>query len=239
MSVTSNTQIQKVTANNIVGAITDFNTNVLTKVYNYATYHSGNLPKFTGTANYGRGDVGTEGFTNPQAVPSNQLISKSVPTLSLSDTTLTASTLWTAMKNVTVALNKVRYFKANWYHRECLTKADATNTVDSTGGARVLKNSITGRGVFNTSFPAVTTGSDTYNSKTEFWERTGTTSITLAPTSTLTVGAQITAANMNSAITNCYNSWYNSCYTANQLTYNYYTCHLNCHDNCHTSRSRR
>jgi len=225
MSVVQNTQVIKVTANSIVGAVTDFNSRVPTAVYNFATYHTGNLPKFTGTCTWGNNTrTGTTYLTNPQAIETNQFAAKSVPSLSLSDIQITASTLWTAMYNIAVALNKVRYFVANWYHR--------------TNDSRALVNSISGRGVMNTSFPAVTGGSDVVNSTSRYWTRSGG-NVTFTPTSAITKDTQITAANMNTTIQNCYNAWYNACYTNNQITYTMYTCHLNCHSECYGVRSRR
>ena len=239
MGVTQNQKIQKVTANNIVGAITDFNTNVLTKAYNQATYHSGNVPVFSGTANIGSNNVGSVGFTNPAALPSNQMLSKSVPSLTLSDTTISASSLWSQMLTMTRALNKIRKFTSTWYHRQFTTKQDDANSSDANGGSLINKGSVSGTCVINASFPAVPTASNALGGSSTSWERSGTTSITLNPSSALTTNAQITAGNMNTTITNCYNTWYNTCISANALTYNLYTCHLNCHGNCYGTRSRR
>lgn len=230
-------KIQKITANSIIGAINDFNDRVIKKAYNMATYHKGNYPKFSGTANYGNNNTGTTGFTNPTAIPNDQLGDKSIPSLSINDTKIIASTLWNAMMNVTKSLSKIRKFDSYWYHREQL----ATNKSDSTGGTRVLKNSISGCAVFNNSLPGVPGGSDALSGKSEFWTRSGSTTVSLAPTkdTNFAAGKPITAKSFNDAVNNCYNEWYNKCYNANKLTYTYYTCHLNCHGNCHNSRSRR
>lgn len=230
------TKIQKMTANSIIGAINDFNDRVIKKAYNMATYHKGNVPKFTGTANYGNNNVGTVGFTNPNAIPTDQLTDKTTLTLEINDKKIIASTLWSAMLNVTKSLNKIRTFESYWYHREQLVK----NKSDSTGGTRVLKSSISGCAVFKAPLPAVPGGSDVLKNKSEFWGRSGSSNIELNPSNTTIIkDNKITASSFNDAVNNCYNEWYNKCYNANKLAYTFYTCHLNCHGNCHSSRSRR
>jgi hypothetical protein len=230
------TKIQKMTANSIIGAINDFNDRVIKKAYNMATYHKGNVPKFTGTANYGNNNTGTVGFTNPNAIPADQLGEKTIPSLSINDKKIIASTLWSAMLNVSKSLNKIRTFESYWYHREQL----ATNKSDSTGGTRVLKSSTSGCAVFKAPLPAVSGGSDALSNKSEFWGRSGSSNIELNPSNTTIIkDTKITASSFNDAVNNCYNEWYNKCYNANKLAYTFYTCHLNCHGNCHNSRSRR
>lgn len=229
MTVTAGQVIRKATSGSVIGCINDFNARVSTPIYNFATYHTGNLPKFAAAANVDyTTTTQTTYFTNPQqAIETAQFNAKTAPSLTISDTVIKASTLWSSMLSVTRALNKIRYFNANWYHNEY--------------GTRVLKSQISGRAVFNNAFPAVTGGADSANGNpSKFWTREGTTSITLNPANSgITAGAKITAASFNNTVTNCYNSWYNTCYTGNQLTYNMYTCHLNCHLNCHGQRSRR
>ena len=236
------TKIQKMTANNIIGAINDFNDRVIKSAYNMATYHKGNVPKFSGSVNYGSNNKGTVGFTNPAAIPNNQLGEKSIPSLSINDTKIIASTLWNALMNVTKSLSQIRKFESKWYHREQLNVGSNANIVDPVGGLLVLKQTITGHGVFKTSLPDVPYGENKLNGKSEHWYRTGLTSVELNPTNSNMIKDKIASANSyNTALINCYNEWYNKCYNddANKLTYEYYTCHLNCHGNCHSSRSRR
>lgn len=226
MALVAKTKIQKVTANNIVGVITDFNSVVVTGAFSKVPNHSGAYPTFAGSATYGTtGASATSGWSNPIAIPSGHLADNSQTTLSISDTRINASSLWTSMLNVTRTLVKLRKFTSSWYH-----KTDATNN---------LVNSVSGYASFNTSFPAVPTATLANGVKGETWARSGTTAITLSPVSTLTTGAQIKASDINTTINNCYNSWVSNCYNANVLTYTLYTCHQNCHSSCHDSRGRR
>lgn len=225
MAVVKGEIIKKVTANSIIGAVSDFNNRVPEAVYNYATYSSSNLPHFTGSCNWGNNSsTGETYLTNPQAIEDNQFVAKNVPSLTLNDTVITASTLWSAMNNITIALNKVRYFTAKWYHK--------TNTTS------ILLDSISGYGTINTEFPNASTGIDAINGKSQYWTREGQ-NITFSSSSSLQKGKVVLASDINNTIQNCYNSWYNNCYNKNGITYNMYSCHLNCHNNCHSSRSRR
>lgn len=233
-------KIQKITANNIIGAINDFNDRVIKKAYNMATYHKDNVPKFTRSVNFGSNNVGVVGFTNPNALPANQLDSKTIQLLSNNDTKIIASTLCNAMLNVTKSLNKIRRFQSSWYHREQLTVGSNANISDPLGGLLVLKQTITGHGVFKTSLPDVPSGVDKLNGKSEHWFRSNYTPVELNPTSSNMIKDKMASADSyNTTLTNCYNEWLNKCYNSNTITYTYYTCHLNCHGNCHSSRSRR
>lgn len=227
MSLTKGQKIQKVTANNIIGVINDFNTNVVNNAYNKRTYNSSSYPTFSGTATYGTtGSSATTGWTNPIAIPSGHLNADGKTTMtSISDTKITASTLWSSMLNITRTLVKIRKFTSNWYHR--------TDTTDN------LVNTISGYAVFNTAYPAVPTGTLTNATATSTWTRSGATSITLNPTQTIKNGEIASATSINNAINNCYNAWVNNCYNGNVLTYTFYTCHQNCHSNWVNSRGRR
>lgn len=226
MTLTSGEIIQKVTANNIIGVINDFNSNVVDNAFNKKTHNSGNYPKFTGTATYGTtGSSSTTGWTNPNAIPSGQLAEDNKSSLTINDTIITATSLWNSMLSITRTLVKIRKFTSQWYH-----KVDTTNN---------LVNQISGYGVFNTSYPSVPTGTLTNGAKGETWTRSGSTSITLNPTQSITTNTDATALSINTAINNCYNEWVNKCYNENQLTYQFFTCHQNCHSNWSNSRGRR
>lgn len=195
-------------------------------VLNYGTYHSGNYPRFAGSCTGGqRGRNESTYLTNPNALPSGHLASKSVNSLSISSGVITASTLWNSINNIAKTFNKVRYFSSNWQHRY--------------DGSWQNKGTVTGRGVFNTSFPGVPGGSDAINGKSTRWSRSGG-NVTLSPSKgTMNVGNVITASGYIATVTNCYNEWYNKCYNNNQLKYTMYTCHANCHSSCHSNRGRR
>lgn len=221
MALAKSTDIQKVTANSIVGVINDFNSIVVNQAHSKVQYHSGNIPYFSGTGTSTGGN-----FTNPAALPSNQLAANTQSTMTgISDDIITASTLWSSMLTITRYLVKIRKFTSTWIHAQ---PASVVN-----------KGTVTGYAVFNTAFPAVPTGTVVVNSHTQNWTRSGSTSITLSPSQTINTGADAAAANMNTAINNCYNAWVNSCYNANALTYTYYTCHSNCHSNWEDGRGRR
>ena len=221
MALAQSTDIQKVTANSIVGVINDFNSIVVNQAHSKVQYHSGNIPYFSGTGTSTGGN-----FTNPAALPSNQLAANTQSTMTgISDDIITASTLWSSMLTITRYLVKIRKFTSTWIHAQ--------------PALPVTMGTITGWAVFNTAYPAVPTGTVTVDSHTSNWTRGGSTSITLSPSQTINTGADATAANMNTAINNCYNAWVNSCYNANALTYTYYTCHSNCHSNWGDSRGRR
>lgn len=195
-------------------------------VLNAASYHSGSYPRFSGSCTAGRrGSNESTYLTNPQALPSGQLSSKSVSTLTISSGVITASTLWNSINNIARTFNKVRRFTSNWQHR-----------YDSTWQN---KNTVTGRGVFDTSFPSVPSGSDTLDGRSTRWTRSGG-NVTLSPShGTMTAGNIISAAEYMQTVDNCYNEWYNKCYNNNTLSYTMYTCHANCHDSCHGNRGRR
>lgn len=90
--VNSNTKIQKVTANSIVGFISQFNSTVVDPAYNTATYHSGNKPHFSKTANE---------LTTPQSIPDNQLLGAERTYLSSNDTRINAASLCAALLSIT------------------------------------------------------------------------------------------------------------------------------------------
>ena len=221
----SGTLIKKVSSDSIVGAINYFNDNVINRICNQINWSSTSLPHFSGTTNYGTGiNTSTVGWTNPQALPSNQFDFKPSLSLSIPDTILTVSTLWSDMLSITRTLGAVRKVTSNWYHKD--------------KSVRTLKGSLSGIGIMNTTYPAVPSGTDADNAKSEFWDRSGSTSVTLNPETKIIKNTLITASEFNTTVSNCYNTWYNNCIT-NTLTYNFYTCHVNCHSNCHGSRSRR
>lgn len=221
MALAQGADIQKVTANSIVGVISDFNAIVVNQAHSKVQYHSGNVPYFSGSGTSTGGN-----FTNPAALPANQLAANSQSTMTaIGDDIITASSLWSSMLTITRYLVKIRKFTSTWIHAQ--------------PASPVTVNTVTGWAVFNTAFPAVPTGTVTVDSHTENWTRDGNTSITLSPTQTISSGDDAAAANMNTAINNCYNAWVNSCYNANELTYTYYTCHSNCHSNWGDARGRR
>ena len=227
MALVAGQEIKKITANNIIGVINDFNANVVNKAFNNRNYNSSVYPHFSGTATFGRsGASSTVGWTNPIAIPSGHLAADNKTSMTtISDTIITASTLWSSMLSITRQLVKIRRFTSNWYH-----KTDATNN---------LVNSVSGRAVFNTSYPSVPTGALNNDAKGESWARSGSTSVTLNPTQTINTNTVATAVSINNAINNCYNSWVNNCYNGNMLTYTFYTCHHNCHSNWSDYRGRR
>lgn len=200
--VATNTRVIKISTSSVTGFISQFNTNVVDAAYGYVNYTNSNYPYFSYTQS---------GLTNPIAIPSGHLADISKTYLSNSDTVITASSLWNAMVTVTRDLAKIRLFQSLWYYND--------------NDNQVLQTSLSGRAVFNTSYPAVPSG----------WTRSGATSVTISPTQTITAGTRATAANANSAITNCFNAWVSQCRDGNTLTYAFYTCHSQCHNSCHSS----
>lgn len=159
--ITANKIITKNSSGENVGVINDFNSRVISTAYNLATYHSGNIPHFSGSVQYGYEASGNVAYSNMAAIESSQLSQKSIPSITISDSTITAATLWSTMKSMTQALNKIRIFTANWYHRRNTTLGSTYQAATpGTGGDRYLVNSISGCAVFNTAFPAVSGGSD-------------------------------------------------------------------------------
>ena len=230
MTVSVGQRIIKANRDNLIGIINDFNSRVTQTIYNKVQYTDASQIHFSGQAYYGKtgnsGQWSTLGWTNPVAMPANQLIAKDTQTsLSIPDTIITASTLWNNMLNITRTLIKIRGFTTRWYHK--------------TEGTRNLVNQISGVGFFNLSWPSVPGGADGNQSKTEFWERTGDLNPTLTPTTEIIKGNKATAASMNNTIQNCYNTWQSQCGNTGNLIYNFYTCHSNCHGSCHGSRGRR
>lgn len=222
MPVTKGQPIKKVTADNIVGVINDFNAVVVDAAHSKVQYHSGNYPVFSASK---------DGYTNPQALPASSLAENTKTTMtSISGTTLSAATLWESMLSITRTLVKIRKFTTSWAHREPNSTALVT-----------VYQTITGYGVFNTAYPTPP-GSGTLNGDnvaSQVWERSGATSITLNPEQTIKSKESTLASTMNSSINNCYNAWVNACYNANVLTYSLYTCHTNCHSNWGDARGRR
>lgn len=230
MTVSTGQLIIKANRDNLIGIINDFNSRIVQTIYSKIQYHSGHMPHFIGTAYYGKtgnfGNESTLGWTNPIAMPNSQLTAiDTQPALTITDSIITASTLWNNMLNITRALSKIRYFTTNWYHK--------------TEDTRNLVNSISGGGIFNTAFPAVPGGADGNQSKTEFWERKGNTTPNVTPPTEIVKEGLVSANSMNNTISNCYNTWQSQCFNAGGLVYNFYTCHSNCHGSCHASRGRR
>lgn len=230
MTIPAQQLIVKVSRDNLIGAINEFNTRVTATIYSKIQYHSGNIPYFTGTAYYGKtgnsGNWAKLGWTNPVAMPGNQLAAiDAQPTWTISDQIITASTLWDNMLRIVRTLSKIRYFTTNWYHK--------------TEGTRNLIQSISGGGIFNTAFPAVPGGADGNQSKTEFWERKGNTAPNVTPPTEIVKEGLASANSMNNTISNCYNTWQSQCFSAGGLVYNFYTCHNNCHGSCYANRGRR
>ena len=211
----------------IVDAVNYFNQKAQS-ILNVATYHSGNYPKFSGSCTGGlRGSNESTYLTNPNALPSDALAAKSITTLTISNGIITASTLWNSINNIAKTFNKVRRFSSNWQHKYDSAWQD--------------KGTVTGHGVFNTSFPAVPTGSDATNGKSTRWTRSGG-NVTLSPSQgTMVMGNLVNASQYMATIDNCYNEWYNKCYNNNTLSYTMYTCHANCHSQCYSNcyRNRR
>lgn len=245
--VSVGTDIRKTTLNTIVGAINHFNDNVVTAANNNINYWNSSLPYFSGTAYYGRTNAYSNvAFSNPNAIEQAQLAAKSSDSLNISDSTITASNLWSAMVTATRNLVRLRRFSATWYHRECRTTGNNGSYNDRNGGSDVLKASLSGNAAFNASYPAPTAPTWTFNGVSRGWTRGGNAyTITITPTSVagMTSGTSVQATTYSSAATNCYNSWYSNCISSNNISYVMYSCHLNCHDNCHTnqhsSRNRR
>lgn len=225
MTISKDTIIKKITADNIIGVINEFNTRVVDKAHSNVQYTNSKYPFFKGSAAYGTLNPVT-GWTNPQALPDGQLSDNSKTTMTdISDNIITASSLWNSMLNITRTLVKIRKFTSNWYH-----KTNSTNN---------LINTVSGFATFNTAYPAVPTASLVSGAKNTSWTRSGETNITLSPEQTIKSDEVATANNINTAINNCYNDWVNKCYNNNALTYTMYTCHHNCHSNWSNSRGRR
>lgn len=222
MPVTKGQPIKKVTADNIVGVINDFNAVVVDAAHSKVQYHSGNYPVFSGK---------DSGQTNLQALPTDHLAANTKTSMtSISGTTISAATLWESMLSITRSLVKIRKFTTSWIHRDPNTTV-LGNTIAT----------ITGYGVFNTAYPTPP-GSGTLNGDnvaSQVWERSGATSITLNPEQTIKSKESTLASTMNSSINNCYNAWVTNCYNGNVLTYSLYTCHSNCHSNWGNARGRR
>lgn len=250
MEVKANTIIQKESKNNIDGVINTFDEEVLNKIKNSLVFLKNNLPFFTGSV-----DVGVPGapngsdvirkneYTNPQAVETNQFNNRNnVPSdkLKIIDEKITADTLWENMAILTKKLNKIRRFRAIWYH--------------TTNDTRIKIDEIDNIGFFENILPDVTPGTDTPSvpdntywgseakiKSSKYWVRTNSQHPELnpQPSQDLDESKLIEAIDMNESIQNCYNEWKSKCYDNNILTYTMYTCHLNCHSNCHSVRSRR
>lgn len=173
MAITVGTEIKKHSSDGIAGVIDDFNTRVLQAVYNNAQYSADNLPLFSGTVNYGVDTVGTVAYTNSPAIEATQLDSGTIPTLTIDDTIITATTLWNAMKNLAQTLNKVRKFNAYWYHRRNLVPSSGQNqTSTSQPGAQYLVTQMSGIAIFKSGFPEPTGGQDVYSVPTGWWTKT-------------------------------------------------------------------
>lgn len=230
MTIPVGQRIVKASRDNLLSAADDFFNRVTNAAYSKITYTNTKYPYFTGQASYGKtgnsGSWSTLGWTNPIALPPEQLAAPDTPRkFTITDTKITASTVWTNMLNITRTLIKIRGFTSNWYHK--------------TNGSRNLVNSVQSCGFFNLAWPAVPTGTDGNQSKTEFWERTGNLNPSLNPATEIVKGGKATAASVNNTIQNCYNAWANECFNVANLTYNFYTCHSNCHGSCYSNRGRR
>ena len=183
--VNSNTRIQKITANSVVGFISQFNSTVVDPAYNTATYHSGNKPHFSKTAN---------GLTTPQSVPDNQLLGTGRTYLSSNDTRINAASLCAALLNITQSLSKIRRFQSQWYF--------------NTNGTQALVDSMSGTGILT--FPDIPAGT-----REASWTREGNTNIQLSPQMLFSAGKKIMASDANQTIVNCsdYNSKFCYLYT--------------------------
>ncbi len=207
--VDSNTKIQKITANSIVGFISQFNSTVVDPAYNTATYHSGNKPHFSKTAN---------GLTTPQSVPDNQLLGTKRTYLSSNDTRINAASLCAALLNITQSLSKIRKFQSQWYF--------------NTNGTQALVDSMSGTGILT--FPDIPAGT-----KEASWTREGNTNIQLSPQMLFSAGKRIMASDANQTIANCLNAWTSQCRDSNEIIYKFFQCYSDCHSNCYDSRGRR
>lgn len=207
--VASKTRIKKITANSVSGFISEFNSIVVDPAYNTATYHSGNKPHFSKTAN---------GLTTPQSIPDNQLQGNGRTYLSSGDVRINAASLCSALLNITQSLSKIRRFQSQWYF--------------NTNGTQALVDSMSGIGILT--FPDLPAGS-----KESTWTREGNTSIALAPQMLFAAGKRITASDANQTITNCLNAWATQCRDSNDIVYKFFQCYSECHASCHNARGRR
>ena len=207
--VNSNTRIQKITANSVVGFISQFNSTVVDPAYNTATYHSGNKPHFSKTAN---------GLTTPQSVPDNQLLGTGRTYLSSNDTRINAASLCAALLNITQSLSKIRRFQSQWYF--------------NTNGTQALVDSMSGTGILT--FPDIPAGT-----REASWTREGNTNIQLSPQMLFSAGKKIIASDANQTIVNCLNAWATQCRDNNEIIYKFFQCYSDCHVNCYNSRGRR
>ena len=212
----------------IVDAVNYFNSKA-NSVLNSASYSSSSYPRFSGSVTAGRrtdaSPNGTTYLTNPNAIPSGQLASKSISSLSISGGFIEASTLWSSISSIARTFNKVRRFSSNWRHKWDNTWQNVS--------------SVSGTAVFNTSFPGVPSGSDVIDGRSTRWSRSGG-NVTLSPSNSgISSGSLVGASTYINAVMNCYNAWYNSCYNSNTIYYTMYTCHANCHNSCHHDRGRR
>ena len=225
-----------VAANNIIDkseTLDIFKTNLLTAIFS-GVKGINNMPRFVGTAG---------SFTNPVAIPTNQLDNTTKPSASLSDIVCQAGNTYRAFKNIIDNLTRIRYFTSNWYFQ-----------TNSTLG---LVNTQSGTAIFLARIPGLTPYSTTTMiDGTSGWTRTITGtgsqvgSTGTAPlTSTLNVEntlkendiisvSKVTPYTLNTALfKKLYDAWASN--RNNRITYNYYTCHSNCHSNWVNTRSRR
>ena len=219
-----------ISSETVVGASNSFNERVIDAIYAYARYSSSNVPYFSGSATWGKsGNSGAYAYNiqNPQAIETSQFDSPTPSKLSISDTYITADTLWSSIKSLTILLSKIRPFRAYWYHNN--------------DGSRYEVTHISGRAVFKETLPNVTGGSDVACTETRFWTRSGSVTPQSKPNPVQTINEPnvVKASEMNDDITECYNEWMDKCYNNNELVYNLYTCHYACYGDCYGARSRR
>lgn len=227
MAVATNNEINK------ADTLNTFKSNLLTAIFS-GVKGTNNPPRFSGTAGP---------FSNPLALPTNQLDSTTQPSAAISGIECNANETYSAFKAVIDNLTRIRYFTSNWYFQ-------TNNTLG-------LINTQSGTAIFLSTIP----GLSTYNTGTKTngysgWSRTITgTGSSTSPTgsakltSSLTVentlftnqeieAAKVTPYTLNTALFNkLFNSW--AANRNNRITYNYYTCHSNCHSNWLNWRSRR
>lgn len=199
MAIIAGQQIKKNTSGSIIGCINYFNER-MNAAFKSATYSSSNLPKFN---------------AGEQIAPTNQFDSIKTSNLQISDTVVTASSLWLAMRAIANLAN-VRLFHGYRYY-------------NNKGTQNLTESKTNLYGAFQRNMPEATG-----------YTREGTANIKLNLTqpAALASGKIASAASVNAAIDECYNRWQNEMKN-NALTYRLYTCHSNCHQQCHSNRGRR
>lgn len=182
--------------------VTDlFKTNVVNIVVSSDLYHSGRLPSLSGTAGTFR-------------VPSADMDPRSavqVGTIDIGSAgeVISGQTVYNVLLGILRNFSRVRNFKFELYYNNKLEK------------------SMSGKGVFKKTLPAVASG----------FTRNLNGSLMAEPSVSNSIsGTSPDAGDITQLFTNMLNAWRTIANT--QLVYKYMSCHSNCHSD-HSDRSRR